>query len=143
VRIYGSIKTEENIMNSISRVVILESEGIIALDLKAFLKNRSDSVKVVRSFSALFNIISSEKTDLVILDSAEDTLPEKVSILKNIFKVPVILLTDFPDTYLKELKIKGCVYLKKPFRKKEFIKALNESPNVTSSRMLKIREAAL
>jgi AmiR/NasT family two-component response regulator len=107
------------------RVIILEVNAIIAMDLKIeTIKNRFDSVYIVKSFTSLFNLVSSFKPDLVIVDSTEESLPENIRKLTEIYDIPVVLLTDYEKDDLKRIRLTGCSILKKPFQKKELVRVL-------------------
>jgi AmiR/NasT family two-component response regulator len=110
-------------ISRLKSVDILEPEGIIALDLKAvLLENGVETVNIYRNFTDLFKKISKERCGLIILDSADSTLPEKIQIITEVLQIPVVLLSGLPDESL--LKFKKCALLKKPYEKKDLCNLL-------------------
>jgi AmiR/NasT family two-component response regulator len=115
-------------MNSIKRVVILENDGIIALDLKSLmLEIGFEEVEIIKNFSGLFQRLTVQKPDLIIVDSFEEIMPEQINVLKNVYHLPVILLTDLPDHMLDNVIREACSLVRKPYRKHDLVNVLKQS----------------
>lgn len=114
-------------MENRKRVVILESEGIIALDLTATLrKMKWEVLGTFKDFPFMFNYISAEKPDLIIIDSSDYSVFEKIRTLTEIFKINVIYLTESPETDRLHLNSGKCALLKKPYQTKDILSAIKK-----------------
>ncbi len=114
-------------MENLKKAVILEPEGIIALDLSAmFKKMKWEVLGTFKDFPALFNYISSEKPDLIIIDSNDYSVFEKIRTLTELFKICVIYLTETPETDQLQVNTRKCALLKKPYRPKEVLSAIKK-----------------
>jgi two-component SAPR family response regulator len=115
-------------MRKFRSVIIIEREAIVALDLRnLLLKNNFKPVDIIKNFSEIFERLRTGRPDLIIIDSAEITHPEKVSLLTDLFDIPVLLLSDLPESDLKKFQLSGCSYIRKPYQKKELVTLLGKT----------------
>ena len=102
------------------RILIVEDESVVALEMKEFLEARGYDVgKPVASANQVVEEVLKAKIDLILMDihlkSFIDGIDaaQRVSLMKPI---PVIFLTAYPNTTIKEraLRTRPVAYLEKP-----------------------------
>lgn len=115
------------------RILIVEDEGVVALEMKEFLEQNGYEVgEPVDSANLVVEEVLSRKTDLILMDihlkSFIDGIDaaQRISILK---KIPVIFVTAFPDSKIKEraLKVNPVAYLEKPVDMGELLKLIRDT----------------
>lgn len=113
-------------MNPAKKVAVIEYEAIIALDLREILHSLEiENILLFRNFTGLFELLATDKPDLIIIDYPDNKIHEKIRLLTEGFGIPVIFLYEMPDE--KEIfAIPNCSYLKKPYMKKDLIQLVNE-----------------
>ncbi len=107
-------------MIQLSNVLIVEDEGIVALDLEQKLKSMDYTVNIARSGEAALNIIETNKFDLILMDvylneglNGIDTAIQ----IRNNFNTPIIYITGSHDPRKHEeiSKTEPYAFIKKPF----------------------------
>jgi len=115
-------------MRTYKRVSVVEREGIILLDIKEILQSyKSETISIFRNINSLFDSLSKERPDLIIIDSQEESVPDKLKIITEELKIPVLYLSEYPGDRVLSMNLRGCMLLKKPYLKKDFIAALKKS----------------
>lgn len=102
-------------------IVIVEDEGIVAMDIKKSLQMLGYNIPfVTNSGEKVIKILENNKADLVLMDivlkGSMDGI-ETAKIILDRFNIPVIFLTAFEDETNQERAniLKSCGYLVKPF----------------------------
>ncbi|MFO7448411.1 MAG: response regulator [Ignavibacteriaceae bacterium] len=110
---------------NIKKILVVEDENIIALDIKSRLKNLGYYVAaVVPSGEEAIKVIEEVNPDLVLMDIALrgkiNGLQAAESITRN-YNIPVIFVTSFSDDNTLKLahEVSPYGYLIKPFNEKE------------------------
>jgi len=114
------------------KVLIVEDEGIVSLDLKSTLSNFGDIISEI-SFNAeeAIEMIKKNKPDLVLMDiglKGEIDGIEAARIIINEYNIPVVFLTGFADrnTEKKANSIPHAGYMTKPIDEDDLKKLIND-----------------
>ncbi|MBI9106355.1 MAG: response regulator [Spirochaetales bacterium] len=116
-----------------SRILIVEDEGVLALEMKEFLEQQGYEVgSPVDSANRVIDEVLSKNIDLIIMDihlkSFIDGIDaaQRISIIKPI---PVVFLTAYPDSTIKEraMKTRPAAYLEKPVKMEELLKVIKDT----------------
>jgi len=118
-------------MHSNKHILIVEDEILIAKQLKKILiQNEYDNISIAISYEGALDIITTQNTDLVLLDikiSGEKTGINLAKDLNKIYRVPFIFLTSFNDAKTLEqvVKLKSVGYINKPINRFTLISTIN------------------
>lgn len=111
-------------------ILIVEDEGIVAMELQENLQNEGfDVVAIVDNGPEALDVIKDENVDLVLLDinikGNWDGIETAINIKKH-KNIPVIYLTAYADseTFNRAKATKPSAYLVKPFRLNDLHKAI-------------------
>jgi CheY-like chemotaxis protein len=114
------------------RVLIVEDEGIVSLDLKSTLSNFGDiNSEIAFTAEDAMEKIKKNKPDLVLMDiglRGEIDGIEAAKLINNEHKIPVVFLTGFADsnTEKKANSIPHAGYMTKPIDEDELKKLIND-----------------
>ncbi len=114
------------------RVLIVEDEGIVSLDLKSTLSNFGDiNSEIAFTAEDAMKKIKKNKPDLVLMDiglRGEIDGIEAAKLINNEYKIPVVFLTGFADsnTEKKANSIPHAGYMTKPIDEDELKKLIND-----------------
>lgn len=107
------------------RVLIVEDEAIVALDIKSALKKLGhDVVKNVSNYDDALMAVNEHDIDIILMDvdlkNSKDGI-ETAKAIKTIKDIPLIYLTAFSDeeTISRAVETNPVGYLNKPFRREE------------------------
>lgn len=107
------------------RVLIVEDEAIVALDIKSALKKLGhDVVKNVSNYDDALTAVNEHDIDIILMDvdlkNSKDGI-ETAKAIKTIKDIPLIYLTAFSDeeTISRAVETNPVGYLNKPFRREE------------------------
>jgi DNA-binding response OmpR family regulator len=115
------------------KILIVEDEGVVALELQEFLEGQGYIVpSTVTSADKVMPEVMAHQPHLIIMDinlkSFIDGIDaaERVNLLK---KTPVIFVTAYPSEKIKEraLRIEDSRYLVKPVKKEELLRQIKIS----------------
>lgn len=108
-------------MNEAYKILIVEDEFTIALNLQAILSNANYIVLgIADSFKACVEECKKERPDLILMDieikGAYDGI-ETASLIKDMFDIPVIFITAFgqEEFFERAKKLRPEAYITKPF----------------------------
>jgi DNA-binding NtrC family response regulator len=109
-------------MGQQKKILLIENQRIIALDLKNILQKDNYLVlDIVYNSSLIFSYISTQKPDLIITSYKGN--PNFSSLIKKIsedLNIPVIIITGVAESEIKELRcIKGCKFIFKPYKQEQ------------------------
>jgi CheY-like chemotaxis protein len=108
-----------------SRVIVVEDERIVAIDIKNMLKSLGYNVlAIVSSGPEAIKKIEEAKPDLVLMDiklNEDMDGVEAADKIRSLFKIPVVYLTAYADddTLQRAKKTSPYGYILKPFEEKE------------------------
>lgn len=105
-----------------SRIVIVEDEYSIAMDMEMRLENMGHKVVgIACHYQELLPLLMEEEIDIVLLDinlSAEKDGVEIAKLVDIKFKLPIIFITAYTDeeTFNRALEVKPAGFITKPFK---------------------------
>jgi CheY-like chemotaxis protein len=125
------------------RVMIIEDESIIALDLAAIVEDLGhDVVGTARTRSAAVALAAREKPDLILADihlaDGSSGIDAVNQILAEIGERPVIFITAFPDRLLTGKKPEPAFLITKPYAEAEVRSAVSQAMFFASSAMIEL-----
>lgn len=112
-------------MKNDKKILIIEQDGLAALDLKHELEKEDFKVSKVRSLEETEEIITNNKTDLIIAntDIKNHTLYTKIKSLLKKFKLPLIWISSLTKNEMKNdtegINVIGT--FSKPFQSRDII----------------------
>ncbi|MHA2390196.1 MAG: response regulator [Candidatus Hodarchaeales archaeon] len=115
------------------RILIVEDEGIVGLDLKGILQNAGYYIyEVVASGEKAIQKADSDRPDLVLMDiflEGEMNGTEAAGQIRTRFNIPVIFITANVDKKLQEKAIitEPSGYITKPFIAKNILKVIEQA----------------
>jgi DNA-binding NtrC family response regulator len=123
-------------MGEKKKILLVENERIIALDIKRTLESQDYVVlDIIFNSALIYRYVSSQKPDLLI--TSVKGIPNFAKLMKKItteYCIPILLVTGLPEVQLEELKnIEGCSFLKKPYEQDQLIEAVNNALNGTKA----------
>lgn len=114
------------------KVVIIDDEKSICTLLEKYLKRRRFIVNTATTGRGGFNIVKTQKPDIVLLDlRLKDT--DGLKILRKIRKLrpkkKVVIISAFgdPETKEKAFRLGASRFLDKPFKRRDLFKAIKEA----------------
>lgn len=124
------------------RVMIIEDEAIIAMDLESVVSDLGHGITgIARTRSAAVELANKEKPDLILADiqladnsSGIDAVND---ILKNIGQVPVIFITAFPERLLTGDKHEPAFLISKPYSEDQVRSAVSQAMFFSSTETLR------
>jgi CheY-like chemotaxis protein len=125
------------------RVMIIEDESIIALDLAAIVEDLGHAVVgTARTRSAAVAMATQEKPDLILADihlaDGSSGIDAVNQILADIGDRPVIFITAFPDRLLTGTKPEPAFLITKPYSEAEVRSAVSQAMFFSSSAMIEL-----
>lgn len=108
-----------------SKILVVEDETIVALDIKKTLESLNYEVtNTVTNYNNALNSVRINKPDLILMDINLGDNKDGIDTIKKIHtieKIPVIYVTAFTDeqTIKKAIKTNPVSYLIKPFKREE------------------------
>jgi DNA-binding response OmpR family regulator len=115
-------------MNNSLSAAILEREGIIALDLKELLRRFGyQNINFFKDIPDLLNHLSENPTDLIIMDSPEESVYEKIKFITENYNSRIIFLTEMTEQWKIFSRMKKCSCLRKPFERNDLVKLIQKS----------------
>ncbi len=109
-----------------TKVLIVEDEAIVALDIKrALVKLGFEVTNMVSNYEDIFNCITDNEPDIILMDINLEGSPkdgiEIVQEIQHIRNIPILYLTAFSDnkTIERAIKTNPIGYLIKPFKREE------------------------
>jgi DNA-binding response OmpR family regulator len=120
------------------KIMIVEDQRLIALDLKLLAINSGFDVITAYSGQSAFKLFESEKPDVILMDIGMETSTAGIDAAKKILAedhVPIIFLTAYSDLQtLSEINnLDNAGYILKPYGTNEVIKKLNSVDKVGKS----------
>ncbi len=121
------------------RILIVEDEGVVALEMKEFLEQNGYEVgEPVDSANLVIEEVLSKKTDLILMDIHLKSFIDGIDAAQRIYimkHIPVIFVTAFPDSKIKEraMKIGPVAYLEKPVNMAELLQLIQDTLNESSA----------
>lgn len=115
------------------RVMIVEDEGIVSIDIRNLVNNMGYAVsELAFSGEEALRKIAASKTDVILMDiGLKGKLDgvETAKLIKQKHKIPVIFLTGFADenTYKRADEIKPAAYIVKPINEDDLFEAIKSS----------------
>ena len=116
-------------MNNI-KILIIEDETIVALDIKRIVKNLGYEVTdTVTNFESAINSVEKNRPDIILSDINLNSDKNGIDIIETIQKkdfIPTIYITAYSDelTIQRAIKTNPMGYILKPFRKDDIKSAL-------------------
>ncbi|MEL6678322.1 MAG: response regulator [Pseudomonadota bacterium] len=123
------------------RVMIIEDEPIIAMDIKSIVTgNGHDVVGIARTYDEALALAKSEKPDLLLADvqladgsSGIDSANDILAIFPNL---PVVFITAYPERLLTGERPEPAFLISKPFTEEQVRLAVSQSLFFASSEIL-------
>jgi DNA-directed RNA polymerase specialized sigma24 family protein len=125
------------------RVMIIEDESIIALDLAAIVEDLGHTVVgTARTRAAAVALATREEPDMILADihlaDGSSGIDAVTQILAQIGERPVIFITAFPDRLLTGKKPEPAFLITKPYAEAEVRSAASQAMFFASSAMIKL-----
>jgi len=133
---------QREMANSVAgKVMIIEDEAIIAMDISAIVKEMGHSITgIARTRTEAVTLASSDKPDLILADiqladnsSGIDAVND---ILKQFDDVPVIFITAFPERLLTGQKHEPAFLITKPYHEDQVRSAVSQAMFFASTETL-------
>jgi DNA-binding NarL/FixJ family response regulator len=115
------------------RILIVEDEGVVALEMKEFLEQQGYKVgSPVDSANLVIEEVLRNKIDLILMDIHLKSFIDGIDAAQrlNLMKpIPIIFITAFPDSKIKEraMKTGPAAYFEKPVNMAELLEAIREA----------------
>jgi DNA-binding response OmpR family regulator len=115
------------------KILIVEDQNIIALDLKKALKRRGYTITgICNNSEDALKLTNENQPDLILMDimlDGERNGIETAELINKEHTIPIIYLTALTDvdTYLRALKTRPSKYLMKPLEIESLERALEEA----------------
>ena len=115
------------------KILIVEDEGVAALEMKEFLEKEGfDVVDTVDTANKVVKTALNNRIDLIIMDinlkSFIDGIDaaERINIMKTI---PIIFLTAYPSSMIEHraMKAKPAAYIEKPVEHNRLLEVINKT----------------
>ena len=122
--------------NNKPRVLIVEDEKIIALDIKKLLEKMGcEVISIIDNGEDAVEAAGDEKPDLILMDIIlKDYMSgiEAANIIYEKYKIPIIYLTALTDdeTFLNSQELYPFHFLNKPFDEKELKNAIKSTLSI-------------
>ena len=113
-----------------TKILIIEDETIVALDIKRIVKNLGYEVTdTVTNFESAINSVEKNRPDIILSDINLNSDKNGIDIIETIQKkdfIPTIYITAYSDelTIQRAIKTNPMGYILKPFRKEDIKSAL-------------------
>ena len=113
-----------------TKILIIEDETIVALDIKRIVKNLGYEVTdTVTNFESAINSVEKNRPDIILSDINLNSDKNGIDIIETIQKkdfIPTIYITAYSDelTIQRAIKTNPMGYILKPFRKDDIKSAL-------------------
>lgn len=115
------------------RILIVEDEGLVALDLQEFLVGQGYEVPaLVSTADRVLEEVMAHKPHLILMDIHLKSFIDGIDAAQRVRllqPIPVIFLTAYPNKVLRDraLKINPTAYLEKPVRKETLLRKIKIS----------------
>lgn len=115
------------------RILIVEDEGVVALEMKEFLEQQGYEIGTpVDSANKVIEEVLNHKIDLILMDIHLKSFIDGIDAAQRIrimTSIPVIFLTAHPDGTIKEraLKTRPVAYLEKPVKMEVLLSLIKET----------------
>ena len=120
-----------------TKILLVEDDKAIVANLTEFLKNEGYTVKSVSGQTAALDMLSEERSDLVLLDVslAEGNGFAACKAIKEEYDIPVIFLTASGDEFstVTGFDLGADDYIPKPFRPRELISRIKNVLRLTGN----------
>lgn len=120
-----------------TKILLVEDDKAIVANLTEFLKNEGYTVKSVSGQTAALDMLSEERSDLVLLDVslAEGNGFATCKAIKEEYDIPVIFLTASGDEFstVTGFDLGADDYIPKPFRPRELISRIKNVLRLTGN----------
>jgi len=119
--------------NHKTKVLIVEDEKVIALDIQTYLEKMGcEVISIVDNGEDAVEIAGNEKPDLILMDIIlKDYMNgiEAANIIYEKYKIPIIYLTALTDdeTFLNSQELYPFSFLNKPFKESELRTAIKST----------------
>ena len=120
-----------------TKILLVEDDKAIVANLTEFLKNEGYTVKSVSGQTAALDMLSEERSDLVLLDVslAEGNGFAACKAIKEEYDIPVIFLTASGDEFstVTGFDLGANDYIPKPFRPRELVSRIKNVLRLTGN----------
>lgn len=120
-----------------TKILLVEDDKAIVANLTEFLKNEGYTVKSVSGQTAALDMLSEERSDLVLLDVslAEGNGFAACKAIKEEYDIPVIFLTASGDEFstVTGFDLGADDYIPKPFRPRELVSRIKNVLRLTGN----------
>jgi len=120
-----------------TRIILVEDDKTIVANLTEFLNNEGYIVKSVSGQSAVLELLSKEKADLILLDISlsDGNGFSACKAIKTEYNIPIIFLTASGDEYstVTGFDLGADDYISKPFRPRELVSRIKNILRLTGN----------
>lgn len=120
-----------------TRIILVEDDKSIVANLTEFLNNEGYIVKSVSGQSAVLELLSKEKADLILLDISlsDGNGFSACKAIKTEYNIPIIFLTASGDEYstVTGFDLGADDYISKPFRPRELVSRIKNILRLTGN----------